>query len=266
MERHMSDSDILAPAMLFLTRISAIHSPALDYLVKQKAVPTVIGALRALYSNEVLQLEGLKMIQALSKSPEGWKQISDTRGGWMSICEGTTTGNAQIHTVPGYFHNPGWSIGETPHLPKVARITLEAAKEAALKSHVVPKGNWTAHSLRQYMGLSMKPQRLAINTEEHEEYFELLNTLDLLPLPGEEREYWHIRLNEYEKENDIMIIDMVHTVMQMKSNDRKRDKAKFKQSDTEEYIKPVYVMGTLISTKALEEADVGVISQLEGVI
>lgn len=264
MERHMNNSDILSPAMLFLTRVAAIHPPALTYLVRKKAVPVVIGALRALYSDELLQIEGLKMLKALSLSPEGWRQISDTRGGWLSMCEGTTIGNALIHDAPGHFHNPGWAIGETPHLPKVARITLEAAKAAASKSAIVPKGDWTAHSLRQFMGLSMKPQRLAINTQEHEEYFELLKTLDLLPTPGEEREYWHIRLTEYEKENDILISDMVQTVMEMKAREKRNQSHSSKLS--EEYVKPVYVMGNLISTKALEEADVAVTSQLEGVI
>ena len=39
-------------------------------------------------SPQILQLEGLKMIQTLSKTAEGWKQISDTRGGWQALTQG----------------------------------------------------------------------------------------------------------------------------------------------------------------------------------
>lgn len=265
MKRHMNNSSILAPCMLFLTRISTIHTPALDYLVKKNAVYLVIGALRALYSEEIIQLEALKMLQALSKSPEGWKQISETRGGWQSITQGTTQGNALIHDLKGSLHNPGWAIGETPHLPQLERRKLLAAQAAAAKGVSDPKDAWTAHSLRQYMGLSMKHQRLSINTEEHNTYFELLQSLDLLPNPGEGREDWYQRLKDYEKENEIEIKEMVDTVMEMQKKAAREEKLALRAEQSGEYIKPVYVLGKKITTKALEEADIDVQSALNGV-
>ena len=266
MKRHMNNSSILAPCMLFLTRISTIHTPALDYLVQKKAVHIVIGALRALYSEEIIQLEALKMLQALSKSPEGWKQISDTRGGWQSICQGTTQGNALIHDLKGSLHNPGWAIGETPHLPQLERRKLQAAQAAAAKGTSDPKDSWTAHSLRQYMGLSMKHQRLSINIEEHNTYFELLQSLDLLPNPGEGREDWYQRIKDYEMENEIEIKDMVNTVMEMQKKAAREEKLALRAEQSGEYIKPVYVLGKKITTKALEEADIDVQSALSGVV
>ena len=88
MKRHMSNADVLAPGMLFLTRASASYPLAMETVLRLKAVSIIIGALKALFNNEVLQLEGLKMIQQLSKTSEGWKQIQETRGGWQTICQG----------------------------------------------------------------------------------------------------------------------------------------------------------------------------------
>ena len=109
MKRHMNNADVLGPGMLFLTRASASYPLAMKSVLKMEAVPIIIGAMKALYSNDILQLEGLKMIQQLSKTSEGWKQIQDTRGGWQTICQGTTLGNALLHDLKGSFHNPGVS-------------------------------------------------------------------------------------------------------------------------------------------------------------
>jgi len=105
----MNNADVLGPGMLFLTRASASYPLAMKSVLKMEAVPIIIGAMKALYSNDILQLEGLKMIQQLSKTSEGWKQIQDTRGGWQTICQGTTLGNALLHDLKGSFHNPGVS-------------------------------------------------------------------------------------------------------------------------------------------------------------
>jgi hypothetical protein len=266
MRRHMANPDILAPSMLYLTRVSGIHPPALSYLVKKHAVPLVIGALKALYSEEVIQLEALRMLQALSKSEEGWRQISETRGGWQSICQGTTQGNALVHDLKGSLHNPGWCIGETPHLPMVERSKLAAARATASKGTVIPKGAWTAHSLRQFMGLSMKPQRLSVNVEDHNVKFSLIKSLDLLPNSGEEREDWFIRIKQYEKDNNIQIDDMVRTVLEMTKKEAREERLAMRAEESGEYIKPVYVMGKRISTKALEEADIDVTAALSGVV
>lgn len=262
MERHMEKGEVLAPALLFLTRLSKIIPEALDYLIKKKAVSTVIKALRTLYDQEIIQLEALRMLKTLSQSPEGWQQISDTRGGWQSICQGTTQGNALVHDLKGSMHNPGWAVGETPNMPKVDRMKIMAAKAAAAKGVTESTVTWTAHSLRQYMGQSMKPQTLGINVDFHEAKFELLKTLELLPKSGEEKEYWFIRLTEYEKENLITINEMVETILKMRKRESIDARNALLAENNEEYIKPVYVMGQKISTKALEENDIDISAQL----
>jgi len=262
MERHMERGEVLAPALLFLTRLSKVVPDALNYLIRKQAVSTVIKALRTLYDQEIIQLEALRMLKTLSQSPEGWKQISDTRGGWQSICQGTTQGNALVHDLKGSMHNPGWAVGDTHNMPKVDRMKIMAAKAAASKGLQPSTVSWTSHSLKQYMGQSMKPQTLAINVEFHEAYFDLLKTLELLPQSGEEKEYWFIRLHEYERENLITIEEMVETVIKMKKRESIDARNALLAENNAEYIKPVYVMGMKISTKALEENDIDISAQL----
>lgn len=278
MQRHIANGEVLAPGMLFLTRAAAMHPDALRKLLELRAVPVIIGALRALFNNEVLQLEGLKLIQQLSQTSEGWKQIQETRGGWQSICQGTTLGNALIHDLPGYFHNPGWSIGDTPNMSILDRSMLEAQKALELRSKTHEASSfWNPHTLREFMGISHgKHMTLAINTEYHATYFQLLQTLDLLPTAEETKEDWFQRINKYEKENEIRVEDMVLTMLSLKSKELERQKEEGKKkklaamgmggTNEDEYVKPVYVMGEQVTTASLEKKDIAIAEQLEGVL
>jgi len=96
MKKHLTSGMVLGPGMLFLTRASSIHSPAMACILRMRATPLMIKALMALYSDAYLQLEGLKMLQCISKTAEGWKQISETRGGWQNLTQGTPLGNALV--------------------------------------------------------------------------------------------------------------------------------------------------------------------------
>lgn len=261
MAKHISDADVIAPAMLFLTRASEIHPPALQTILKKKAVSLIIRALQALYSNEILQLAGLKMIQTLSKTQEGWKQISDTKGGWQSICQGTVLGDSLVHDLPGALHNPGWAIGDTPHLQVTDRIKILNAKSMQIRAGAVPKAAWTAHALRDYMGIAMKQTKLAVNNEQHETYFELLSTLELLPEPGEQREYWFIRVKEYEAENEIKLEEMAATMLELKHKealDKKKAEQLLKKGLVEEdgnNGKLVFVNGIRVTTDLLATSE-----------
>jgi hypothetical protein len=273
MERHIADPVVLAPALLFLTRVAAIHLPAAEFIVRKKAIPTVVNALRALYSNELLQVEGLKMLRALSKSKEGWDQISLMKGGWQAICQGTAVGDALIHELPGSFHNPGWCIGETPHLPLLERRKLAVAELSAAAnqaSRIKPKGAWTTRSLRQFMGITMKPTKLAVSNEEHDVHFECIATLELLPNPREEKEEWFARIVQYETDNEIKIADMVDALIAMRVKKRAEEKAALRDSALEdeekEYIKPIYVAGKLFDQKDIEESDKNLADYLAGVV
>ena len=258
MKRHQGNAGVLAPGMLFLTRAAASHPPAMATILQMKATPSIIKALMALYSDEVLQLEGLKMVQTISKTREGWRQISETKGGWQSLTQGTNLGNALVHDLPGALHNPGWAIGDTPHMPHMEKNKMKATETFLAKSRgAVSKASWTAHGLKDFMGISMKETKLKVNTEYHDTYFELLTTLELLPEPGEEREFWFMRLKEYEHSNHIELEEMVLTMMELKKKEERKEKAKAAQAllPTEDRSKAVYVGGRLVTTKMLDEAD-----------
>jgi len=258
LDEHKTNADVLAPGILLLTRSAKCHPQSLETMLRMKAIPIIINALRALYDNESLQLEALLMIQTLSKTTEGWQQINDTKGGWQSICQGTSLGDSLIHELPGPLNNPGWCIGETPHLPVIDRMKQEASKSSQNKTLGAPKAAWTEHSLREYMGISMKEQKLAINIEYHQSYFELLSSLDLLPRPGEEREYFFIRISDYEKESNIKLDEMVHTIIDMRRNDKSAENTKFDDDIKSKEFKVVYYNGQIVTTKLLEELDLDV--------
>jgi len=169
-----------------------------------KATPMVIQALSALYADENLQLQGLKMIQTISKTAEGWRQISETRGDWQSITQGAVLGNALVHAL---------------------------------------NVSWTPSGLRDYMGISMQ------NT-----YFDLLPTLDLLSKPGEEREQWFIRIKFYETKFNVLLDDMVKTMLDLKRKEIQKSKVPI-AVNAEDAAKEIYVLGQLVTTKMLSETD-----------
>lgn len=131
---------------------------------------------------------------------------------------------------------------------------------------------WTSSSLREYMGLSMSGQTLAINTEGHAVHFELLSTLDMLPKVGEERELWFQRVHAYEVENEVKIEDMVSTVQEMRRREAVHKKMALKgiaMGEDDEIlgtVKEVYVNGERITGDILQSKDADVDEALEGIV
>ena len=269
LNKHVSDGDVVAPAMLFLTRASEQYPPALEIVLHKKAVHLIIKALQALYANEVLQLAGLKMLQTLSKTQEGWKQITDTKGGWQSICQGTALGDSLVHDLPGALHNPGWAIGDTPHLQVTDRIKILNAKTMQVRLGAAPKAAWTSHSLRDYMGIGVTKSKLAVNNEQHDTYFELLSTLELLPEPGEEREHWFQRLKAYEADNSIQLDDMCAAVLEIRKKEaidlKREEKNAAGAVEEESNGKQVFVRGTKITTAFLSTTELTLNELMNGV-
>ena len=266
MKKHMTDADVISPAMLFLTRASEQYSTALDIVLKKRAVSTIIMALKALYSDEILQLAGLKMLQTLSKTTEGWRQISETRGGWQSICQGTALGDSLVHDLQGALFNPGWAIGDTPHLQVTDRIKILNAKAMQVRLGAVPKAAWTAHALRDYMGVAMKQTKLAVNNEYHDMYFELLSTIELLPGSSEEREQWFKRLKDYEAENDIRLEEMTNTMLELRHKEH-LDLKRAEKSGLEDKTnngKDIFVNGKRITSQLLSTSELTLEEMMRG--
>ena len=266
MKRHMCNAEVLKPGIRFLTRACSIKW-CLEYILKKNAVALIITALRALHNEAELQSEGLKMLQTLSKSKNGYKQICETKGGWQSICQGTTLGNVLLHDLKGEFNNPGWCIGDTP-VPTIldkTKIATMAMSQSTLKGPT--QSLWTCRALMEYMGLSMNGRTLGVTMEVNRVYFELISSLDLLPhSAAEDRGTWFARLSVFEFENSILINDMVTAIIEMKKKDLNKNKNGKNVDigeDGLETLKPVFVNGILVNMQSLAELDVNAVEALQ---
>lgn len=158
-------------------------------------------------------------------------------------------------------------------MPLLDRQKLVAAKLAQSGIKAETKAAWTPSSLREYMGLSMAGQTLAINTEHHNVYYELLCTLDMLPKPGEERELWFQRVHAYETESEVKIDDMVGTVQEMRRREAVHKKMAAKGIAMNAFsdeilgtVKEVYVNGELVTGELLAAADADIDEALDGIV
>jgi hypothetical protein len=83
MKRHLNDYRVVSPGMQFISRASKHHPSAVAYMLKNNAIEVVVGALRALISDEMFQIEALRLLQMMARTTEGWNQISKIKGGWQ---------------------------------------------------------------------------------------------------------------------------------------------------------------------------------------
>jgi hypothetical protein len=314
--------EVIKPCIMILYNITQYYVAQgcmKDYL-SYRVIDILLPALQRLFDQEDIQLFGLKVIQQLALTSEGFVQLNERRGAWIQLCSGSMEGDALIHNLHWHealtadknpfpeddpeanmllqkeliakqnaeegnngllyrkqvnirlktkvntstiqqegddgvaigvtkstrqeqeevylqqanastslaaqqarnnkkassFQNSGWTLAETPYLPYLEKQKLKSYENAKHSLHTDNKLHWTTGSLREYMGLSMSGQTLAINTEYHDFFFNLLLTLDLLPRYEEVRENWYARLRQFEQENEVKLEEMVHTIQEMK--------------------------------------------------
>lgn len=264
---HKARKDVVTAATRFLFKAAEVYSPAIHLILRKGVIVDVIDSIKIGYDDDALQVETIRLLHLLAKTSEGWKQISDVKGGWQIITQGTTIGDALVHDLPGEFNNPGWSIGDTPYLTELDRKKLLATKLSQLSIQPEPTAAWTSFSLTEYMGLSTKGKTLAINTEKQAIYFELISTLNLLPTLREERETWFQRVIVFERESAVKLDEMVQTVQDMRRSDATRRQNIINgASDGDDImgsVKPVYVLGTQITSASLEKTDDNIIEVLK---
>lgn len=107
LKRHQSDPKVISPAILFLSRAAQSHPKSMELILRKNVAALVVEALKLVFNDAPLQLEGLKLLQIISRTSQGWAQISAVHAGWQSICQGTLKGDALVHSLPGEFNNPG---------------------------------------------------------------------------------------------------------------------------------------------------------------
>ena len=128
--------------------------------------------------------------------------------------------------------------------------------------------NWTSRLLLEFMGSSSTVRTLSTTVEKNEIYFELIKSLDLLPRVGEDKTGWFSRRGIFEKENELLIDDMVLAMIEMKKKDKMNDysNGNNKNSDNKPNIgngsalndvfKPVFVNGIQVDLDLMGDCDV----------
>jgi hypothetical protein len=230
----------------------------------------VVSTIELCVGEEDVQLDSLRLLRNLARTSDGFTQLENLRGGWQRVVGGGgIAAETLIHSLPGDLNNPGWTIAETHHMPALERAKLDAREEEKTSLTAPPTEAWTSQSLRQFMGLSLAGQRLAINNEYHDIFFSLMETLDLLPFPGEAKEDWFVRTRGFESENGVSIEDMVATVQEMKRREqiqKQREKQNLQQVDDEDAygsVKELYVRGERITTELLDRNDASLSETLQ---
>jgi hypothetical protein len=74
--------DVLAAARCS-SRVAAEHESAVAVLLQRGAAVTIADAPQRLCGRELLQREGLKLVQQTAKTKDGFKHISAIRGAWI---------------------------------------------------------------------------------------------------------------------------------------------------------------------------------------
>lgn len=224
MKTFANSADVLIPAIALLHRLVGTLPQAMQQALDHQVLSFVIPALSRLAHDAVIQRTALLLVQLLTKTSEGFQQLNSLKGAWQMVTQGTLLGDELVHQLPGPLQNKGWALGDAPFRPHNEQLAAVARNMAQNALQQAPKAAWTAHSLREFMGLSMAGQQLAINTEQNLVFFELLTTLDILPQPGEEREAWFQRLRVFEKESEVSLDEMVVTVQEMRRREGMRKK------------------------------------------
>ena len=75
-----------------------------------------------------------------------------------------------------------------------------------------------------------------------------------------------MRIDEYEKENDISMEEMTHTIIEMKKAAEIKAKRDSQSEETGEHIKPIYFQGQRYSAEELAEKDQNVVEELHATI
>jgi hypothetical protein len=188
---HHGDTQLLCAAVELLQLLVNRHHPhAAEYVLRKHLVSRLLQlekTIHALPDNAELHLRALQLTKQLALHPKGAEQIDAQRGGWQALGAFTSAGDELLHMLQGHMHNPGWTIGETRYLPRRERQRYgreDPMPETNFSQH------WTASSLNQYMGLSMKPITLPEEVDSNRFFFELIKLLGLLPHKDEDKEDW----------------------------------------------------------------------------
>ncbi len=206
MQQYQDNEAVLAAAMGMLL-LACEDERGLLQMIQSNGVATTLYAMKHLVHKAELQQRGLEFMKKLASTTKGASILDDIKGSWQWLAQGTESGNALIHMLPGSLQSKGWCMGETNDRDVLHRGILFQDDAKGVRGKAVAM--WTSGSLKKYMGLSQKEQTMDINKVEHDFYFKTIRDLGLLPRSNEEREYWFQRIKKFEKHHGINIEELV---------------------------------------------------------
>ena len=201
------DNDSVLAASMGMLLLACEDDEGLAQMISSNGVATALNAMKHLVNKAELQQRGLEFMRKLSLSHKGAKILDGIKGSWQWLAQGTESGNALIHLLPGNLQSKGWAMGDINEKDVMHKGTLYSDDFKDGKS--LSTSMWTAANLKRYMGLNQKELQLASNKSEIEYYFKTIRDLGLLPRVGEKKEYWFIRVKRFEEKNGINIDELV---------------------------------------------------------
>lgn len=324
---HKSDPYVVTPSLFWLYTSSLNNPQAVAIILKKGFIKLLIKILRRIYSDLECQLILFKLLQYLSKTSEGFKQIDEISGAWILISQNTKFGDIVFRNdIPKEYkelyeaqkkealiekqrleeekakkiqtdkakretekikndsdfsmYNTGWTIAEGQNLSQMDRNKIQALKneETSITLHQTLMNtssiNWNSESLTDFMGINKGTRKLDINKEYNIIFYEVVVSLNLLPVENEDRDHWFVRIKKYEDANEVRIDEMVQTIQEIKNREKYQkllQKSNQKKTASGEIIslgtlKDLYVNGEKMSVDKLVASDVDVKEALKGIL
>lgn len=250
MRTHNRDAKVMGSSIIFLSRMTSAHQPSIDFIIKNQGVSIIIRCLQTYLSDENIQLYGMKLVHLFSLSKEGFNEISNVKGAWQFLCQ---------DSLPEEF--------STSCLPKISHIDFPSSRSPTYKNK---KRVWTYVEFQRFLNdHHILNQRVRINLESKEVFFELIMTLDLLPLSSETNLDWYERIRHYEGDNELNLREIASSMIEMRKSEQKEhhtnasmlevvapENHKMSPKVIKSSSKPVYVLGRLINSEFLSKNDV----------
>ncbi|GMH76112.1 hypothetical protein TL16_g06975 [Triparma laevis f. inornata] len=198
-----SESEEVLAASMGMLLLACEDERGLLQMLSSNGVATTIYAMKHLVHKAELQQRGLEFVKKLAGTTRGAKILDGIKGSWQWLAQGTESGNALVHLLPGPLQSKGWAMGDVNERDDMHKGILFQ------EGYGAGRALWSSSSLAKYMGLAQTDMKMEMNIAERQFYFETVRDLGLLPRNDERREYWFQRVKKYEKKNGVHIDELV---------------------------------------------------------
>ncbi|GMH89515.1 hypothetical protein TrST_g11345 [Triparma strigata] len=198
-----SESEEVLAASMGMLLLACEDERGLLQMLSSNGVATTIYAMKHLVHKAELQQRGLEFVKKLAGTTRGAKILDGIKGSWQWLAQGTESGNALVHLLPGPLQSKGWAMGDINERDDLHKGILFQ------EGYGAGRAIWSSSSLAKFMGLAQTDMKMEMNLAERDFYFETVRDLGLLPRNDEQKEYWFQRVKKFEKKNGIHIDELV---------------------------------------------------------